>query len=121
MTDAIHHTGIIGLMRGRDAFENRRFEGGGFIELLPFEYAQSFTDDIGFVGIASGVNKPIHKLIQRGRKGDCHKKKDNPQRDSVQTGFVLGFTTDSGSMVFGSVPAKSMQNTLALFSLLVTI
>ena len=75
MTDAIHHTGIIGLMRGRDAFENRRFEGGGFIELLPFEHAQSFTDDIGFVGIASGVNKPIHKLIQRGRKGNCHKQK----------------------------------------------
>ena len=72
MADAIHHTGIIGLMRGRDAFENRRFEGGRFIELLPFEHAQSFTNDIPFVGITTGVNEPIHKLVQRRRKGDCH-------------------------------------------------
>lgn len=35
----------------------------------------SLTDDIAFVGITTGVNEPIHKLIQRGRKVDCHEGK----------------------------------------------
>jgi hypothetical protein len=61
-------------MRGCDAFQNGRFEGGRFIELLPFEHAQGLAEDIAYVGITTGVDETIHKLVQCGRKGDCHGK-----------------------------------------------
>ena len=61
-------------MRRMNTFEDGRFQCGRFVELLPFENAQGFTDDIAFVGVTTGVDKTIHKLIQRGRKGNCHEK-----------------------------------------------
>ena len=72
MADAIHDRGIIGLMRRSYAFQNGRFEGRRFVELLPFKHTQGFTDNIAFVGITTGVDETIHKLVQGGRKGDGH-------------------------------------------------
>ncbi len=64
MTDTIHHTGIVWLVRRNNAFQNGRFKGGRLIKLLPFEGAQCFAHDIAFVGITTGVDEPFHKLIQ---------------------------------------------------------
>ena len=50
-------------MRGNNAFQNGSFEGRRFVEFLPFEDAQRLTDDISFVGITTGVDETIHKLI----------------------------------------------------------
>jgi hypothetical protein len=60
--DTIQDSGIIGLMRGNNAFQNGRFEGRRFVEFLPFEDAQRLTDDFSFVGITTGVDETIHKL-----------------------------------------------------------
>ena len=59
-------------MRRVNAFEDGCFQCGRFVELLPFENAQGLTDHIAFVGITTGVDETVHKLVQRGRKGDCH-------------------------------------------------
>ena len=55
--------GFIGLVRRSYAFQNGRFEGRRFVELLPFKRAQRLADDIAFVGITTGVDKTVHELV----------------------------------------------------------
>jgi hypothetical protein len=50
-------------MQGSNAFEYGRFQCGRFIELLPFKHAQGLTDHIAFVGITTGVNETVNKLV----------------------------------------------------------
>ena len=72
LADAIHDRGVIPLVWRMNAFEDCRFQCGRFVELLPFKNAQSLADHLAFVGVTTRVDKTIHKLIQRGRKDNCH-------------------------------------------------
>lgn len=72
LADAIHDRGVIGLMRGINALQDSGFEGGRFVEFLPFKHSQGLTDDIGFVGITTGMDESIHELVEFGRQRDCH-------------------------------------------------
>jgi hypothetical protein len=72
-----------------NTFEDGRLQSGSFVELLPFENAQGLANHIAFIGVTTGVNKTIHKLIQRGRKGNCHGKKPSSQPDFVQIGIAM--------------------------------
>ena len=46
-------------------------------------------DHIAFVGVTTRVDKTIHKLIQRGRKGNCHVGKLARPPDFVQIGIAM--------------------------------
>jgi len=59
-------------MRRSNAFQDGCFEGWGFVELLPFEHAQGLANDIAFIGVTSGMDETIHKLIQCRRQGDSY-------------------------------------------------
>jgi hypothetical protein len=59
-------------MRRADSFKDRCLKGRRLIELLPFQDAERLPDDLAFVRVTPGVDEPVHKLVQRRRKGDGH-------------------------------------------------
>ena len=55
-----------------DALQQRRLKRAGFIELLMLKDAKSFTNNLAFIGIPSGVNEPFDDLSERKGKGNGH-------------------------------------------------